>query len=124
MVPEDWRFRHEIIIELREQGDEEEPAQPRDQFGLAAVPALEPWNQGGGADHFALEVAIELIGQRLGGRIAVLRRFFQAFQADGLQLPGDLWSQLSGGMGSRSSTATTVSMIVSASSGGWPVRTS
>ena len=109
---------NEVVIELSEQGDQAEPAQPRDELGLAAMPALEARDERSGVDHLALQVSLELKSQGFGRGIASVGILLEAFQADRLQFLGNLRSKLAGGDGSRSSTSTTVSITVSLRNGG------
>ena len=51
-----------MIVELGDQGDEQEPAESRDELGLAPVPAAEPGDERGRVDHLALAVTIKLVG--------------------------------------------------------------
>src|SRR5208337_4860978 len=76
----------ELMIELRKQGHDRESADARDDLGLAARPAAEFLEDTGRLDDVALKEALQVVGQFLGGGIAVLGHLFETFQADGLEL--------------------------------------
>jgi hypothetical protein len=57
--------------------------------------ALEGGNRAG-ADRCPREKPAEVLEQGLGARIAPLRNFVEAFQADGFQVPGDVRDQAPG----------------------------
>ena len=84
------------VIELSDQGDQDEPAEPRDQLGLAAMPAAQAGKQPRWIDDLAVKVPFKLGGQGRSGRKAIFGILLQALQADRFELSGDFRSELRG----------------------------
>src|SRR5205823_13303933 len=73
--------------------EEEDEGTERGEGGLVATPT--PRLAGGanrpGVNGLALEETAQVVGEFYRGRVAAVRFFLEAFQADGLQIARDTW---------------------------------
>ena len=88
--------REHPVVELGQDGDDRQAAQAGDDLRLAAGPATESLEDTGRLDDVALKEPLQVVGKRLGRGIAVLGHLLEAFQADGLELTGNVRDKLVG----------------------------